>query len=89
MLDEQKKRRILEILLEKFSLQEEIHMAVVGKYLREKGEGATVHGYKKMKTFMQDLKEIMRLQERIMNGVPQTLVILHEYEDQSEDDLWI
>ena len=83
MLEENNKRKILEILQEEFPLQEEIHMAKVGKYLHEKGVGPDAFGYKKMKKYLLDLKGIMTLQERMMNGVPQTIIMLHEYEDQN------
>lgn len=81
MLEESNKHQILGILKEEFALEEEYHMAQVGKYLHEHGAGPEVYGYKKMKKYLMDLKEIMKLQERIMNGVPQTIVVLHEYQE--------
>lgn len=62
----------------------EIHMAKIGKFLHDHEAGPEIYGYKKMKMLLNDLTEFMSLQERIMNGVPQTIVTLHEYRDIKE-----
>lgn len=77
-LDDAEKKRIYDVLCQHMKFGEAIHMAAFSPILKTYGFDYRKYGFQKVKELSAELHDFLSLQEVVMNGVPQTLVTLHE-----------
>ncbi len=84
LLDDAEKKRIYELLCAHMTFGEPLHMAAFSPILRTYGFDYHNYGFMKVKELAAALQDFLSLQEVMMNGVPQTLVTLHPYEQKAD-----